>query len=151
VPDLENPEEDKSEVKSVAEIQNFKGSAKDPGALASNLAAAPPFKIKLALKLVAFIFSVITLSWFFEGAREIQNGLTLPAVAYLVAGGVFTVVLIGVQAFFIYAEEKSKDSRTRKIPLFDRVYDRWAAAKTQTKRATKLSSSDLEGDSTDRG
>jgi hypothetical protein len=34
------------------------------------------------------------------------------------------VALIGVQAFFIYAEEKSKDSRTRKIPLFDPIYDR---------------------------
>lgn len=81
-------------------------------------------KIKFVYKLFAFAFSVVALSWFFEGTRQIQAGLSLSAIVYILVGSLLTVALIGVQAFFIYAEEKSKDSRTRKIPLFDPIYDR---------------------------
>ncbi len=81
-------------------------------------------KIKFVYKFFAFVFSVIALSWFFEGTRQIQLGLSVSAIVYLLVGSLLTVALIGVQAFFIYAEEKSKDSRTRKIPLFDPIYDR---------------------------
>lgn len=81
-------------------------------------------KIKFVYKFFAFVFSVVALSWFFEGTRQIQLGLSLSAIVYLLVGSLLTVALIGVQAFFIYAEEKSKDSRTRKIPLFDLIYDR---------------------------
>ena len=81
-------------------------------------------KIKFVYKLFAFAFSVVALSWFFEGTRQIQAGLSLSAIVYILVGSLLTVALIGVQAFFIYAEEKSKDSRTRKIPLFDPIYER---------------------------
>lgn len=81
-------------------------------------------KIKFVYKFFAFAFSVVALSWFFEGTRQIQAGLSLSAIVYILVGSLLTVALIGVQAFFIYAEEKSKDSRTRKIPLFDPIYDR---------------------------
>lgn len=81
-------------------------------------------KIKFVYKFFAFVFSVVALSWFFEGTRQIQLGLSLSAIVYLLVGSLLTVALIGVQAFFIYAEEKSKDNRTRKIPLFDVIYDR---------------------------
>ncbi|MFA7338402.1 MAG: hypothetical protein WC028_16570 [Candidatus Obscuribacterales bacterium] len=81
-------------------------------------------KIKFVYKFFAFVFSVVALSWFFEGTRQIQAGLSLSAIVYILVGSLLTVALIGVQAFFIYAEEKSKDSRTRKIPLFDPIYER---------------------------
>lgn len=81
-------------------------------------------KIKFVYKFFAFVFSVVALSWFFEGTRQMQAGLSVSAIVYVLAGSLLTVALIGVQAFFIYAEEKSKDNRTRKIRLFDAVYER---------------------------
>mgnify|MGYP000449815635 CR=1 FL=1 len=96
-------------------------------------------KIKFVYKFLAFVFSVVALSWFFEGTRQLQAGLSVSAIVYVLAGSLFTVALIGVQAFFIYAEEKSKDNRTRKIRLFDAVYE----------RLTRASCSDKYDESTD--
>ncbi|CAN5196736.1 hypothetical protein BH11CYA1_BH11CYA1_27620 [soil metagenome] len=95
------------------------------GALASSTDTANKrLKIKFVYKFFAFVFSVVALSWFFEGTRQIQAGLSVSAIVYVLAGSLVTVGLIGVQAFFIYAEEKSKDNRTRKIRLFDSIYER---------------------------
>lgn len=94
------------------------------GASSTSSSVNKGLKIKFVYKLFAFAFSVVALSWFFEGTRQIQAGLSLSAIVYILVGSLLTVALIGVQAFFIYAEEKSKDSRTRKIPLFDPIYDR---------------------------
>ncbi len=94
------------------------------GASSTSSTVNKGLKIKFVYKLFAFAFSVVALSWFFEGTRQIQAGLSLSAIVYILVGSLLTVALIGVQAFFIYAEEKSKDSRTRKIPLFDPIYDR---------------------------
>ena len=91
---------------------------------ASSSSVKKGLKIKFVYKFLAFAFSVVALSWFFEGTRQIQAGLSLSAIVYILVGSLLTVALIGVQAFFIYAEEKSKDRRTRKIPLFDPIYDR---------------------------
>lgn len=143
-------------MRSAAEIKSCNGgSEKDPGAShgpsgsgSSSSSGKPTFKVKLALKLVAFVFSVITLSWFFEGTRQIQNGLSLSAVAYVIAGSVLTVALIGVQAFFIYAEEKSKNDGTRKIPLFDKIYYKLA---TVNKSAGEKSSDSEAQERIDRG
>ncbi|MBA4027277.1 MAG: hypothetical protein C0473_03450 [Cyanobacteria bacterium DS3.002] len=96
-------------------------------------------KIKFVYKFFAFVFSVVALSWFFEGTRQMQAGLSVSAIVYVLAGSLLTVALIGVQAFFIYAEEKSKDNRTRKIRLFDAVYE----------RLTRPSCSDKSDESTD--
>ena len=94
------------------------------GASSTSSSVNKGLKIKFVYKLFAFAFSVVALSWFFEGTRQIQAGLSLSAIVYILVGSLLTVALIGVQAFFIYAEEKSKDSRTRKIPLFDPIYER---------------------------
>ncbi len=96
-------------------------------------------KIKFVYKFFAFVFSVVALSWFFEGTRQMQAGLSVSAIVYVLAGSLLTVALIGLQAFFIYAEEKSKDNRTRKIRLFDAVYE----------RLTRPSCSDKSNESTD--
>lgn len=96
-------------------------------------------KIKFVYKFFAFVFSVVALSWFFEGTRQMQAGLSVSAIVYVLAGSLLTVALIGLQAFFIYAEEKSKDNRTRKIRLFDAVYE----------RLTRPSCSDKSDESTD--
>lgn len=106
--------------------QNAKPEKGASGALASSStnAASKRLKIKFVYKFFAFVFSVVALSWFFEGTRQIQAGLSVSAIVYVLAGSLLTVALIGVQAFFIYAEEKSKDNRTRKIRLFDSIYER---------------------------
>lgn len=96
-------------------------------------------KIKFVYKFFAFVFSVVALSWFFEGTRQMQAGLSVSAIVYVLAGSLLTVALIGLQAFFIYAEEKSKDNRTRKIRLFDAVYE----------RLTRPTCSDKSDESTD--
>lgn len=93
------------------------------------------FKVKLPLKLLIFSLSVITLSWFFEGHRRFQAALTPDAIAILLLGTILTLALIVLQAFFIYAEEKSKGNRTRKIKLFDTWYAK-LSERSQSRNST---------------
>jgi hypothetical protein len=81
-----------------------------------------PLKISMVLKVVAFCFSVVTLSWFFEGMRQCKAAATPEGLCYLLGGTLLTILLVAVQAFFVYCEERSKNSRTRKIALFDKWY-----------------------------
>ena len=80
------------------------------GASGASSSGNKRLKIKFVYKFLAFVFSVVALSWFFEGTRQLQAGLSVSAIVYVLAGSLFTVALIGVQAFFIYAEEKSMRS-----------------------------------------
>jgi hypothetical protein len=84
------------------------------------------FKVKFPLKAFAFCASVMTLSWFFEGWRRIHTAVDLRstslAIFILIAGVVFTAILIGLQAFWIYAEEKQKGSLLRRLELFEKLY-----------------------------
>lgn len=121
-----NPKVNAASLNSNLNNQNAKPENGSSGALASSSAdtSSKRLKIKFVYKFFAFVFSVVALSWFFEGTRQIQAGLSVSAIVYVLAGSLLTVALIGVQAFFIYAEEKSKDNRTRKIRLFDSIYER---------------------------
>jgi hypothetical protein len=121
-----NPKVNAASLNSNLNNQNAKPENGASGALASSSAdtSSKRLKIKFVYKFFAFVFSVVALSWFFEGTRQIQAGLSVSAIVYVLAGSLLTVALIGVQAFFIYAEEKSKDNRTRKIRLFDSIYER---------------------------
>ncbi len=105
-------------------MNNLNAKPENGASGASSSSSSRRLKIKFVYKFFAFVFSVVALSWFFEGTRQMQAGLSVSAIVYVLAGSLFTVALIGVQAFFIYAEEKSKDNRTRKIRLFDAVYER---------------------------
>lgn len=87
-----------------------------------NALDAAPIKIKFALKAVVFCFSVVTLSWIFEGLRQCKGEATPQGLAYLLGGIVLTLLLVVMQGFFIYCEERSKGARTRKIALFDKWY-----------------------------
>lgn len=120
-------------------LNNLNAKPENGASGAFSSSANRRLKIKFVYKFLAFVFSVIALSWFFEGTRQLQAGLSVSAIVYVLAGSLFTVALIGVQAFFIYAEEKSKDNRTRKIRLFDAVYE----------RLTRASCSDKSDESTD--
>ncbi|MBI5172642.1 MAG: hypothetical protein SFV17_21780 [Candidatus Obscuribacter sp.] len=98
---------------SAAEAGTPKGSASED---------KPAFKVKLSLKLAVFVMATITLSWFFEGWRQVSEAPTLAGLAYLFGGTTLTIVLVSLYGFFMYAEERSKGGRTRNIPLFDRWY-----------------------------
>ncbi len=80
------------------------------------------FKVKLFVKLGVFALATVALSWVFEGFRQVSAEPTIMGVLLLFAGSTLTVVAIGVYGFFMYAEEKSKGNRTRKIPLYDKWY-----------------------------
>jgi hypothetical protein len=80
-------------------------------------------KIKFAFKAAAFWASVLTLSWFFEGWRKIHESVGVYSVSVLLLGIVCTTALVGLQAFWIYVEEKQKGSLLRRIQLFEKLYD----------------------------
>jgi hypothetical protein len=84
--------------------------------------SASPLKISMTLKVVLFCFSVVTLSWFFEGARQCKDAATPQGLSYLIGGTLLTLLLVFLQAFLIYCEERAKGRRTRKIALFDKWY-----------------------------
>jgi len=141
----EGPEE-KSEMESAVKANNLKagnaqlseqylaqdlakassqGHAKDSSQALLNgqvQGSASQIKINLALKVVVFCSSVVTLSWFFEGTRQCKDAATPQGLSYLIGGTLLTLLLVALQAFFIYCEERSKGLRTRKVALFDKWY-----------------------------
>ncbi|MBS1998405.1 MAG: hypothetical protein JSS86_18905 [Cyanobacteria bacterium SZAS LIN-2] len=96
-----------------------------------------PLKIRFAFKAIAFCCSVVTLSWFFEGMRQCKESVSFEGGVTLLGGTVLTLLLVGLQGFFIYCEERSKGLRTRKIALFDKWYVQLASKQ--------------KGDNTNRG
>lgn len=80
-------------------------------------------KVKFAYKLVAFLGAVIALSWFFEGWRQISQALSFESVGILILGTVTTIFFVGVQAYWIYFEEKSKGELKKHIGLFERIHE----------------------------
>ncbi len=77
------------------------------------------------------MLSVLALSWFFEGIRQIQNGLTISHIFVLMGGIVSTAILLWVQGFWIYLEEKRKGTLRKKIEHFDKLEEYWQRKKSQ--------------------
>ena len=86
-------------------------------------AAVNPIKIRFVYKAILFCFSTVTLSWFFEGMRQCKETASPEGLAYLLGGTILTLLLVALQGFFIYCEERSKGLRTRKIAFFDKWYE----------------------------
>jgi dolichyl-phosphate-mannose--protein O-mannosyl transferase len=78
-------------------------------------------KVKLPYKLLALGCSVIALSWFFEGYRQVSQSPSIAHCAVLVLGVMTTAFLLWLQAFWIYVEEKSKGTLNKEILHFDRL------------------------------
>ena len=70
-----------------------------------------------------FVGAVLELSWFFEGWRQVQEGVTLPHCAMLLFGTATTIFFVGVQAYWIYLEEKFKGTLKKRFGLFERIYE----------------------------
>jgi len=78
--------------------------------------------IHWSVKTSAFALSVWTLSVFFAGWREINTEFGPAACLTLASGTVMTLLLIALQGYWIYFEEKSKGTLQRKVPLFDAIH-----------------------------
>lgn len=83
--------------------------------------AINPRKVHWAFRLTAFVASVITLSWFFAGWRQIHETAVFADWLLLASGTVFTILLLGVQSYWIYFEEKDKGTLKKRIELFEKV------------------------------
>jgi hypothetical protein len=81
-----------------------------------------PVKVTFRAKAAAFVMTVITLSWFFEGYRQVSAALTLEHCAVLAAGTALTLILLAVQGYWIYVEEKTKGTLKRRIGMYERFY-----------------------------
>lgn len=102
-------------------------------------ASVDAYKIRFGVKLVAFIAATISLSWFFEGWREINESPTLPHIAVIVGGTGLTLLILTVMAYWTYHEEKSKGTLKKKVQFFDRIRAdmiEQRAARTTTKSQT---------------
>lgn len=80
-------------------------------------------KVKFSHKLFVFVGAVISLSWFFEGWRKVQESLSIEHVAILLIGTILTIFFVGIHAYWIYLEEKLKGTLKKRIELFERIYD----------------------------
>lgn len=80
-------------------------------------------KITWFHKLLAFAASVMTLSWFFAGWRQV-NEVGGPGDWALLAGGtILTLLLLGLQGYWAYFEEKEKGTLRRRVVLFEKIHD----------------------------
>jgi hypothetical protein len=73
------------------------------------------------VKLAAFAAATLSLSLFFEGFRQVSHEPSIPHLALLLLGIVFTALMVWLQAFWIYIEEKSKGSLAKKVVHFDKL------------------------------
>ena len=94
-----------------------------PELSSSNQGKVGQLKVKFKHKLVMFTGSVIALSWFFEGWRKIQEEPNLEHGLILLGGTFLTIFFVGIQAYWVYLEEKSKGTLTKRIPLFEKIYE----------------------------
>lgn len=105
--------------------------------------------IHWSLKWSIFAASVIGLSWFFAGWRQVNEHGGLGDWGVLFGGTASTLLLLTVQGYWIYVEEKQKGKLTKRIELFEKIekymQDR-KAIKNQT-GTSPLSIDKTEGDS----
>lgn len=77
-----------------------------------------------SLKWSIFAASVISLSWFFAGWRQVNESGGLSDWALLAGGTASTLCLLGLQGYWIYFEEKNKGKLTKKIALFEKIHEK---------------------------
>jgi hypothetical protein len=92
------------------------------GGAADDAGAPVVYKISFALKAVAFCMAVISLSWFFQGWREVNQAPSIASVALLVFGTSLTLLILGIMGYWTYFEEKSKGTLKKKIKLYEDIH-----------------------------
>jgi hypothetical protein len=89
----------------------------------SNLEPSKGLKLKFHVKLMAFVAATFSLSLFFEGWRQVHQDPSPMHWSLLLTAVFLTTLLIWLQAFWIYIEEKSKGTLKKRIAHFDRLED----------------------------
>jgi hypothetical protein len=82
-------------------------------------------KVKLPWKVVAFVAATISLSLWFESWRQVSRVQSLAHIMFFLAATLLTLLLVWLQAFWIYLEEKSKGTLTRRVAYFDQLESGW--------------------------
>jgi hypothetical protein len=78
-------------------------------------------KLKMWVKLTAFVAATFSLSLFFEGWRQIHQNPSVQNIILFAVGILSTIFLLWLQALWIYLEEKSKGTLTKKVVHFDKL------------------------------
>ena len=73
------------------------------------------------LKIIAFILSVLSLSCFFTGIRQVVQTGSWSDWCLLCGGAGGTIFLLLLQGYWIYMEEKARGSLARPLPLFEEI------------------------------
>ncbi len=68
-----------------------------------------------------FAASVISLSWFFAGWRQVNEHGGIADWGVLAGGTAATLLLLSVQGYWIYFDEKGKGNLTKTVKLFDQI------------------------------
>ncbi len=79
-------------------------------------------KIHWTIKAAAFVASVLTLSWFFAGWRGIHEEPGIQSWGSLIGGTLSTLLLLAVQGYWIYFDEKKKGSLRKTIKVFEKIH-----------------------------
>lgn len=79
--------------------------------------------IHWSIKWSAFIASTVSLSWFFAGWRQVNASGQLGDWGLLFAGIAVTLLLVMVQGYWIYAEEKGKGRLTKRFGMYEKIYE----------------------------
>ena len=83
---------------------------------------------RVAVKVAVFVASVISLSWFFAGWRQVHEAQTLANWSLLVGSTLLTAFLLALQGYWIYFDEKAKGSLRKRIDLYEKIHDALAAS-----------------------
>jgi|SRR5215471_5178448 len=101
------------------------------------VAGTDEYKIHWSAKLLAFALSVIALSWFFAGWRQVNETHT-PVDWLLLLGGIAgTLLLLGLQGYWMYFEEKAKGSLRKRIQLFEAIHAALSGSRKDGERRAK--------------
>lgn len=73
------------------------------------------------IKWSVFVASVITLSWFFAGWRQVNESGQLSDWGVLVGGTLSTALLLFIQGYWIYFEEKEKGKLTKRVAIYEKI------------------------------
>lgn len=103
--------------------------------------------IHWSLKMSAFVASVVSLSWFFAGWRQVNEKGGLGDWGLLFFGTGLTLSLLVLQGYWIYSEEKEKGSLRKRIGFYEFIHARLQAARVAPKSGETDSSSSITGDS----
>jgi hypothetical protein len=95
-----------------------------PGGAANEADVPAVYKVKFALKAVAFVAAVVSLSWFFQGWREVNQAPSLASFALLVLGTSLTMFILALMGYWTYFEEKSKGTLKKRIAIYEAIHNR---------------------------